>query len=131
MRTLAFNWLLTLVPSLPFVFLFIASRRVLFAKQFEMETLLKRGETLTKYLSVYGGSQPFGDSPGTVASKEAQIRNVVQRMFQLRYSIKEYVPAFAFTVVVTAILMALALLLAGAPLGFSLPVPLAGNKDLA
>lgn len=129
MADITFFWLLTLVPSLPLLLVFWAFTRVLGSKKFEMEMLLRRGETLTKYLSAYGGT---GKGTAQEQSPEKLIQSIVEQIFRLRYSFFEYLPAILFSVLVTSALTVLALSFAGIDLGLPslLRVYLSGNSYL-
>ena len=128
MSQAVYYWPLTLVPSLPLLFLYFAFRRVLVSKKFEMEMLLKRGETLTKYLSAYGGAwQLHSTVPLDEPRRQELISDIVDQIFALRYSTLEYVYAIAFSIVVTVTLMILAFL----SIGISLGLPISMQSGLA
>jgi hypothetical protein len=109
-----FVWSLILVPSLPLMVILFAFSKVLHSKKFEMRMLLQRGEALTKYLSAYGGTkQNATDSSAIQISPETDVENIVEQVFQLHYSLPEYVDAAAFNILVNSILMILAFSYAG------------------
>lgn len=54
-------WLITLLPSIPLLFIWLAFTKVLESKKYEMQRLLMRGEVLTKYLSTYGRREENAD----------------------------------------------------------------------
>jgi hypothetical protein len=116
MDSVRFFWLLTLAPSLPLLLLVLAFTKVLEAKKFEVRMLLQRGETLTKYLSAYGGS---GSSKLAEEGKsdqdqlERSIQKIVKQIFRLRYSFLEYVWAVLFNIAVNVLLVVLGLSFAG------------------
>lgn len=118
MPNTTFFWLLALLPSLPLLLVYWAFRRVLHSKKFEMRMLLQRGETLTKYLSAYGGT-PKGTADKAIddENSDALIHSIVDQIFQLRYSSAEYIPAIVFNVSVTFLLIVLAFSFAGIDLG--------------
>jgi hypothetical protein len=120
MRDILFFWLITLAPSIPLLLVVFAFTKVLDAKKFEVQTLLQRGETLTKYLSAYGGtrsSQRTAEDKSKGEQEEQLIRNIVGQIFRLRYSVLEYVWAVIFNVSVNILLVVLGLSFAGIKLG--------------
>jgi hypothetical protein len=122
-------WLLTLAPSVPLFLLIFGFMKVLDAKQFEVRTLLERGDTLRKYLSAYGARATV--HARTEESQEQLARRIANRLFQLRYSLWEYFPAVVFYIFVNVVLVALALSFAGVDLGLPIPMTyLRGNAYL-
>lgn len=122
-------WLLTLVPSIPLLLIIFGFMKVLDAKRFEVRTLLERGETLRKYLSAYGARMEIQAMPEE--SPEQLARRIASRLFQLRYSIWEYIPAAIFYIFVNVVLVVLGLSFAG--VDFHLPIQmsfLVGNAYL-
>ena len=114
-------WLVTLVPSLPLLFIYLAFRSVLDAKKNDMRMLLMRGESLTKYLSTYGRRQESATPDlKDVEALSTFVSSIVNRIFWLQYSDLEYFYAILFNVIVTTLLMTLAMSLVGIPMGLPL-----------
>lgn len=111
-------WLITLLPSLPLLSIYLAFRSVLDAKKNDMRMLLMRGESLAKYLSTYGRRQE--STTPDLKDKEALlsfVSSIVNKIFWLQYSDWEYFFAMLFNVVVTVLLMTLAMSSVGIPMG--------------
>lgn len=83
-------------------------------RKLEIETLLRRGATLTRYLAAYGGS---AEAPIRELPSEGQTKKIVEQVFQLHYRLAEYICALIFSGIMIFVLVALAFLLAGIPLG--------------
>jgi hypothetical protein len=114
------GWLIAALPSLPLFCIYFAFRKVLDAKKVEMRMVLERGQSLTKYLAVYGRRQfPSKKDETQEITREETIQRIVNRVFGLQYSAEEYWPAILFCFVVITLLTAISLILAGFELGLT------------
>jgi hypothetical protein len=103
-------WLAAVLPSLPFLLIYLAYRRTLSGKRLTVLQVMVRKNVLKSYLNALGKSSKTENKPLTA-------EDVVQTLFNLYYHWGSYAFGIAVNMVVSCILCAAILSKAGVPLG--------------
>jgi hypothetical protein len=103
-------WLAAILPSAPFLLIYLAYHRTLLGKRLTVQQVMVRKNVLASYLNALGKADSANDKPLTPEM-------VVETLFNLYYHWGSYAFGIAVNMVVTCILSIAILSKAGVPLG--------------
>lgn len=103
-------WLAAIVPSLPFLLIYLAYRRTLMGKRLTVQQVMVRKNVFQSYLSAFGKSDLASGRPLTP-------EDVVRTLFNLYYHWGSYAFGIALNMAVTLIMSVAILSKAKVPLG--------------
>ncbi len=102
-------WFAAIVPSLPFLIIYLAYRRTLLGKRLTVQQVMVRKNVFESYLSAFGKSDKASGKPLTP-------QDVVQALFNLYYHWGSYAFGIGLSMVITVIMTAAILTKAKVPL---------------
>ncbi|HWZ43867.1 MAG TPA: hypothetical protein VNW97_10335 [Candidatus Saccharimonadales bacterium] len=103
-------WCAAILPSLPFVIIYLAYRRTLLGKRLTVQQVMGRQNVIQSYLSAFGKADADNGKPLTPG-------DVVRTLFNLYYHWGSYAFGITLNVVITIIMSAAILTKAKVPLG--------------
>lgn len=116
-------WLAAILPSLPFLLIYLAYRRTLLGKRLTVQQVMVRKNVLESYFNALGKSNEASGKPLTA-------EDVVQFLFNLYYHWGSYAFGIGLNMAVSCILSIAILSKAGVPLGLPPALQLLAQKML-
>jgi hypothetical protein len=108
--TTTIYWLTAILPSLPFLLIYLAYRRTLLGKRLTVQQVMVRKNVFESYLNALGKSNK-------ARGKELTPEDVVKALFNLYYHWGSYAFGISVNMAVSCILITAILTKAGVPLG--------------